>query len=54
MFARIGAYLAAISIVACVRPSLPELQRDDVSDVHAADAHVGLFGERQRAREARP
>ena len=27
------------------------LKADDVTDVDAADAHVGLFGERQRARE---
>ncbi len=32
-------------------PVLAELHRDHVADVDAADAHVRLFGQRQRARE---
>ena len=32
-------------------PVAAEVQRDHVSDVDAADAHVRLFGERERARE---
>ena len=51
MFARIGAYWLGEFDRRVRAPVLAELDRDHVADVDAADAHVGLFGERERARE---